>query len=52
MAFFTGYLRIFAVIAVVSSLQALADTDFQWNKVGELFPFFSSCGNTESVYVM
>ncbi|KAJ7310915.1 Alpha/Beta hydrolase protein [Mycena albidolilacea] len=33
MVFFTGYLRNLAVIAVVSSLQALADTDFQWNKL-------------------
>ncbi|KAJ6495078.1 TAP-like protein-domain-containing protein [Mycena sanguinolenta] len=33
MAFLPSYLKIFAVIAVVSSLQALADTDFQWNKL-------------------
>ncbi|KAJ7872587.1 Alpha/Beta hydrolase protein [Mycena leptocephala] len=33
MAFFTGSLKIFAVIAVVSSLQALADANFQWNKL-------------------
>ncbi|KAF7339069.1 AB hydrolase-1 domain-containing protein [Mycena venus] len=33
MVLFTGYMKIFAVIAVVSSLQALADTDFQWNKL-------------------
>jgi hypothetical protein len=52
MAFFRGSLKIFAVIAVVSSLQALADTNFQWNKVGELFWLFSSCWKTESVYVM
>ncbi|KAJ7127789.1 Alpha/Beta hydrolase protein [Mycena epipterygia] len=33
MAFFTSSLKIFAVIAIVSSLQALADTNFQWNKL-------------------
>ncbi|KAJ7713377.1 hypothetical protein B0H16DRAFT_1478698 [Mycena metata] len=34
MAFFTGSLKIFAVIAVFSSLQALADTNFRWDKLG------------------
>ncbi|KAJ7731072.1 TAP-like protein-domain-containing protein [Mycena metata] len=33
MAFFTGSSKIFAVIAVFSSLQALADTNFRWNKL-------------------
>ncbi|KAJ7037302.1 Alpha/Beta hydrolase protein [Mycena alexandri] len=33
MAFFTGSLKIFAVIGVFSSLQALADTNFRWNKL-------------------
>ncbi|KAF8175077.1 Alpha/Beta hydrolase protein [Mycena galopus ATCC 62051] len=33
MPFFTGHLKIFAVIAIVSTLPVLADTDFQWNKL-------------------